>query len=283
MADHILLLGDDTVLVEYGPMRMFIDGSLHGVRVPDVCAAAADRAIGFLEETAAHKDAIRDPHHTIAEPQEQLLTRVMWKAVSMVGDNDLTPMAAVAGTIADAVADFLEARGLTRIVVNNGGDVAIRLKDGATATVGIRPDVNSDELTHRITVTAEMAIRGVCTSGLGGRSFTRGIASAATVFASRAAIADAAASAVANATYIQSPAVHRLPADTMDPNTDLNGVDVTVAVGELTIDEIDRALQQGIRRAEELVNRRVITGACVAVKGRMACTRGLSSIVELIL
>jgi ApbE superfamily uncharacterized protein (UPF0280 family) len=280
MTDRILLLGDDTVLVEYGPMRMFIDASLDGVRRPDVCAAAADKAIGFLKEIAAHKGAIQSPHRAIAEPPEHLLTHVMWKAVSLVGDDDLTPMAAVAGTIADAVADFLEGRGLTKIVVNNGGDVAIRLRKRETATVGIRPDVNSDELTHRIVIDSEMAIGGVCTSGLGGRSFTRGIASAATVFANRAAIADAAASSVANATYIECPAVIRVPADSIDPNTDLKGVDITAEAGKLTSAEIDKGIQQGIRKAEELVSRQVIAGACVAVKGRMDCTRALSSIVE---
>jgi uncharacterized protein len=280
MSHQILLLGDDTVLVEHGPMRMFIDGSVQGVRALDLCATAADRAIGFLEEIAVHKEAIQGPFHAVAEPPKHLLTHVMWKAVSLVGDDDLTPMAAVAGTIADAVADFLEAQGLTKIVINNGGDVAIRLKKGETTIVGIRPDVNSNVLTHRITITPEMEIRGVCTSGLGGRSFTRGIASAATVFASRAAIADAAASSVANATYIRNPAVRRMPADTFDPNTDLKGVDVTVAVGELTCDEIDKALHQGIRKAEDLVNRGMITGACVAVKNRMECTRALASLVE---
>ncbi len=280
MSDHMLLLGDDTILVECGPMRMFIDGSLRGVRMPDECALAADRAIGFLQQIADHKESIRAPFREVAEPPENLLTHVMWKAVSLVGDEDLTPMAAVAGTIADAVADFLEDRGLTKIVVNNGGDVAIRLRQGEAASVGIRPDVNSGELTYRITIIPETGIRGVCTSGLGGRSFTRGTASAATVFASRAAIADAAASAVANATYIESPAVRRCPAETIDPNTDLKGVDITTAVGDLTSGEIDRALKQGIRRAEELVDRHVITGACVAVKGRMEFTQGISALVK---
>ena len=110
-------------------------------------------------------------------------------------------MAAVAGTIADATADFLAESGLTRVIVNNGGDVAVRLAEGEKVSVGIRPDVNRPRVSHRLLLAPEMDIGGVCTSGLGGRSFTRGIASAATVFANRAAIADAAATAVANATF----------------------------------------------------------------------------------
>lgn len=263
-------------------MRMFIDGSLHGVRKPDLCAAGAEQAIGFLEEIAGNKALIQGPFHSIAEPPKHLLTHVMWKAVALMGDDDLTPMAAVAGTIADAVADFLESLGLTKIVVNNGGDVAIRLQPGEMAAVGIRPDVDTQEITHRIVISPAMGIRGVCTSGLGGRSFTRGIASAATIFAGRAAIADAAASSVANATDISSPSVHRRVADSLDPDTDLKGVEITGEVNHLTPEEIHRALKQGIRRAEDLVDRNLIAGACVAVKGRMECTRGLSSLVHAI-
>ncbi|HMK34437.1 MAG TPA: hypothetical protein VK463_05175 [Desulfomonilaceae bacterium] len=279
MENRILLLGDGTVLAECGPMRMFIGGSVRGVQQQEICAEAAEKAVAFFEEIAANRDSIRAPFSALCEPPRQLLTHVMWEAVARVGDDDLTPMAAVAGTLADAVADFLTTRGLTKIVVNNGGDVALRLKDNETATVGIRPDVNQPTVTHRITVSPEMHVGGICTSGLGGRSFTRGIASAATILASSAAIADAAASSVANATLIVSPAVRRNRADYFDPNTDLTGVEITTAVGELTPSEIDRAIMQGIRKAEELVGRKVIRGACVAVKGRMECTRGIALLV----
>ncbi|MBI5252097.1 MAG: FAD:protein FMN transferase [Desulfomonile tiedjei] len=280
MSDHILLLGDDTVLVEYGPMRMFIDGSLHGVRQPKLCVQAAEKAIGFLEEIAAHRLSVQAPFHMLAEPPQQLLTHVMWEAVSSVADDDLTPMAAVAGTIADAVADFLEAEGLTKIAVNNGGDVAVRVKHGEALVVGIRPDVQKNSLSHRIVVTHDMQIGGICTSGLGGRSLTRGIASAATVFAARASVADAAATAVANATYVPSAAVHRASAESIDPNTDLRCVDITVDVDELTPGEIERGLTGGIRRAENLVERGLIKGACVAVKGRMACTQAIAPTID---
>lgn len=280
MRDQILLLGDETILVEFGPMRMFIDGSLDGVRQPHLCAQAGRKAIGFLEEVAAHKHLIQDSFERLEEPPKQLLTHVMWEAVSLIGDSDLTPMAAVAGTISDGVADFLEAAGLTKIAVNNGGDVALRLRNRETLNVGIRPDVQANTLTHRVVITQDMAIGGVCTSGLGGRSFTRGIASAATVFAARAAIADAAATAVANATYVTSPVVHRSAANSIDPNTDLQGVDITTAVDELTSEEIETGLNQGIRKAEELVERGLIKGACVAVKGRMAFTHAIETVIR---
>jgi uncharacterized protein len=276
---HILKLGDATVLVECGPMRMFIEGSEAGVPGPDLCSQAAERAIGFLEEAAKVWPLFRAPYGKI-EPPEQPLAHEMWRAVSLVGDPDLTPMAAVAGTIADATADFLADLGLTRVVVNNGGDVAVRLREPESLSVGLRPDVSTNDITHVARIDTGMNIGGICTSGLGGRSFSRGVASSATVFASRASVADAAATAVANATYIYSPAVKRVPADTLDPDTDLKGADVTVSVGDLDPREIEQALSQGIARAEELVAAGIVFGACVAVKDRMACTLGMANLVR---
>lgn len=279
--DHkIVALGDDTVLVECGPMRMFIEADRHGVRDPIACRAAGMKAVDFLNEVARHRAEVQQPALTCAEPPKNLLIHEMWRVTSLVGDADLTPMAAVAGTIADATADFLVSRGLTRVLVNNGGDVALRLFRGETVAVGIRPEVASRVVSHRVLLTSEMSVGGVCTSGLGGRSFTRGVASAATVFAGRASVADAAATAIANATYVRSPAVKRCTADSVFPDTDLKGVDVTVEVGHLTEPEIHTALAQGMERAEELVTRSVIVGACLAVQGRMVCSEKLSKLVE---
>jgi ApbE superfamily uncharacterized protein (UPF0280 family) len=170
--------------------------------------------------------------------------------------------------------------GLTRVAVNNGGDVAVRLSRGEKAAVGIRLDVASPVVSHRVIITPDLNVGGVCTSGLGGRSFTRGVASAATVFGSRASIADAAATAIANATYIESQYVRRGPADSIFPDTDLKGVEVTLDVGPLTEREVESACHQGLECAEKLVARQVIFGACLVVKGRMECTKILSELVE---
>ncbi len=278
----IVPLGDHTVYAECGPMRMFIEGADAGGPRVDLCMEAGERAIGALEEIAAARTALKRPFRQVEEPPPGTPTHEMWRAVVLVGDSDLTPMAAVAGTIADATADFLAERGLTRIVVNNGGDVSIRLKALESLNVGIRPDVSRLDITHSIRVTADTAIGGICTSGLGGRSLSRGVASAATVLASRASVADAAATAVANATYVPGHAVRRVAADLLDPETDLKGVEVTQFVGDLTCEETERALAQGISRAEALVDRGVIYGACVAVKGRMVWTSALFGAVELL-
>ncbi len=277
---RILELGDATVLVECGPMRMFIEASVGGAPRIDLCRTAAEHAVRFLEQIAANKGLVQSPAYKIPQPGQNPLIHVMWEAANLVGDPDLTPMAAVAGTIADATADILDTAGMTRVVVNNGGDVAIRLKGTERVAVGIRPDVEGRMVTHRVVITSDMNVGGVCTSGLGGRSFTRGVASAATVFASRAAVADAAATAVANATFVADGGVHRELAEHLDPNTDIRGLEVTVSVGDLGPEEIETALCQGIARANRLVDNGLIAGACVTVKGRMQSTEAFSEFLE---
>jgi ApbE superfamily uncharacterized protein (UPF0280 family) len=117
-----------------------------------------------------------------------------------------------------------------------------------------------------------MKIGGVATSGLGGRSLTRGIASAATAFSSDAARADAAATALGNATYVPCRTVIRASAELLDPETDLRGRDVTVSVGDLSDEVIGMALDQAVLRAEQLVALDIICGACIFVKQRMIST-----------
>jgi ApbE superfamily uncharacterized protein (UPF0280 family) len=277
---EILALGDGSVLVECGPMRMFIEASSDGLQRPDRCRAAAEKAIALLAEVAVQRDSLRAPALEVDEPSPSSVVHRMWEAARLVGDPDLTPMASVAGAIADATADFLESEGMSRVVVNNGGDVALRLKDRERLYVGIRPDVGDSAMSHRVLVTADMGVRGVTTSGLGGRSFTRGVASAATVFASTAAQADAAATAVANATYVESQAVVQCLAESIQPDTDLLGVSVTTSVGDLPEQEIERALGQGVARAEEMTLRGLIYGACLFVKARMRATSRLESLLE---
>jgi hypothetical protein len=261
-------------------MRMFIEASTDGLHRPELCRAAAEKAITLLEKVAAQRDSLRAPALEVDEPRPNSLVHRMWEASRLVGDPDLTPMASVAGAIADATADFLESEGMSRVVVNNGGDVALRLKDPERLYVGIRPDVGDSAMAHRVLVTADMGVRGVTTSGLGGRSFTRGVASAATVFAATAARADAAATAVANATYVESECVVQSLAESIQPDTDLPGVAVTTSVGDLSTDEIEQALGQGVARAEELALRGLIYGACLFVKARMRATARLAPLLE---
>jgi uncharacterized protein len=269
----IHMLPGGIVMVECGPMRLLIDARIGRVPQPQQAVRAADEAVVFLEGVAGSRPLLGRGWQNTAGFVRDSLALKMIASVRAVGDEDLTPMAAVAGTLADAVADFLVGRGMTRVIVENGGDVAIRSIDGEPVTVGIRPEVGRGAVAQVITLGPERTAWGVATSGLGGRSLTRGIADAAAVVAADASLADAAATAVANASCVEDPAVIRESAEALDPHTDITGLSVTRYVGPLAEEILTLALAQSIRRAEELVVREVIFGAFVAVQGRSAATR----------
>jgi hypothetical protein len=124
-----------------------------------------------------------------------------------------------------------------------------------------------------------MGIGGVCTSGLGGRSLTLGIASAAVALSPSASLADGAATLLGNVTYIDSPKVKRMLAESIYPDTDVRGLMVVTEVEPLSDEEIEKALSLGEKKAQELLNKQVITGAFIAVQGD---TRKIGNIGALI-
>lgn len=261
------VLPEGSVLAESGPMRLVISAGIGKVVQTKVALRAAEESFGFLERVARHRKFLGRHFLESREDIKDPLVLKMITSVVIVGDEDLTPMAAVAGTIADEVADFLFEHGMTKVVVDNGGDVAIRADREDPITVGIRPDVNDREIACVIGLDPDLRSHGVATSGLGGRSLTRGIASAATVVARTASLADAAATAVANASLLEDEQILRRRAEDLDPYTDIAGLDITVKVGPLSEQKKSRAVSQAIRRAEDLVRREVILGAFVAVQG----------------
>jgi uncharacterized protein len=249
-------------------MRMTIeayDGSRPRI---DLCLKAAKHSIGILCEIAAVRERLKAPHTTFATLPMSLVAGKMWEAVHAVGDTDLTPMAAVAGAIADGTANFLEEFGVSKIIVNNGGDIAIRLTEGEHINVGIRSDVNSQRIERLMSVNWNCGIGGICTSGLGGRSFTRGVASSVTVAAKYSSIADAAATAIANSTFIPHEEVIRRAAELMDPDTDLAGFEVTSEVGNLSEEFVERCLRKGLAKADVLLEKGLVAGAVITIKGK---------------
>jgi hypothetical protein len=189
-------------------------------------------------------------------------------------------MAAVAGTIADAVADWLFIRGSTKVVVDNGGDIAIRLTAKKTAAVGIRPKMNSLDISHVVNLDDRKPSWGVTTSGRGGRSLTRGIASAVTVIAENASIADAAATAIANACFVEDSSIVQIPAEQMDPNSDLKGVNVTVDVGVLSRSKMVQAVQTALSKADTLCRQKLIVGALIALEDIFVMTESVEELIS---
>jgi uncharacterized protein len=230
-------------------------------------AAAMQRFASILDELAAELPLLRQP---VGPEPECIVAHRMWRATMGLADfGFITPMAAVAGSVAEEVLDAMAlATDLSRAFVNNGGDIALHLAPGASYEIGLvdRPDRPSLFSTARIT--AEDAVRGIATSGWRGRSFSLGIADAVTVLAERASIADAAATLIANAVDLPGhPAITRVPARDIQPDNDLGARLVTRAVGPLSAPEIAAALDAGVAFAEGLVGAGRISAVALHLAG----------------
>jgi uncharacterized protein len=110
---------------------------------------------------------------------------------------EVGPMAAVAGAFAEMVGEALLARS-KEVIVENGGDIFIATR--VPRDIGIYAGPKSPFLGKlTVQVRPDSGIRGVCTSsGTVGHSLSRGKADAVVTFASSAAYADAAATAIGN-------------------------------------------------------------------------------------
>jgi ApbE superfamily uncharacterized protein (UPF0280 family) len=118
-------------------------------------------------------------------------------------------------------------------------------------------------------ITAAMPVRGLATSGWRGRSHSLGVADAVTVLARAAAAADVAATLIANAVRVDSPAVSRAPASELDADTDLGDRLVTVDVGPLDAASVATALAAGVAAAQDMRAGGLVWGAVLALQGAL--------------
>jgi len=262
---HIGVLDEESVLAECGPMRLVIRA--WNKKQPQIKLArrAAEESFSYLERIARCRMILSRPYPEISDLPEDELALEMVNSVATIGDDDLTPMAAVAGTIADAVANWLFEQGVTKVIVENGGDIAVRLAEGESVTVGVRPRVTSRHISHVINLDSGRSAWGVTTSGVGGRSLTRGIASAVTVLSTKASVADAGATAIANACFVEDDRIIQLPAAKIDPTSDLKDMLVTTEVGPLSSEKILAAINSARRKADDLSQKGIIDGAFIAL------------------
>ena len=257
-------LGPGKVALDFGPtqMNIHVSGDNAGT---GIAKEAADYAIKLVTELAGFKTIAARPQSEIGTLEDlPVVLQRMIESVRKTGDTDLTPMAAVAGTLSDMTADWLFARGVSKVIVNNGGDIAIRLSGEQRATVGIAPALGMPP-THVLHIGAADGIGGVTTSGSGGRSFTKGIATAATIAAKTASIADACATSIGNATFSPHPSIRMARAEEIDPLTDIAGHWVVRDVGELPQETVQAALENGWMRAKSYLDRGIIKGCVIFI------------------
>lgn len=260
---------------QHGPIDLLIqaDGA------PDAVAAAHEvawaRFQGVLAELVSELPGLRlavNPAGTC--PLQGSVARRMWLASLPHAANFITPMAAVAGAVAEEIVVAYDRPGIARAWVNNGGDAAFHLMPGSELSVGLFADLGRlpqghDEpaLDGGFRIDASLPIRGVATSGWRGRSFSMGVADSVTILAASASAADAAATIVANAVDVDLPGIVRRPANTLKDDTDLGDRLVTVDVPVLAPDSRDQALAAGALVARRLRGRGLIEAAVLICQG----------------
>ena len=284
-APQVALLPDGRRLhLQDGPIDLVIEA----FGAPDACraayAAALVRFTGLLDELCDELPLLRAPVAAgSARPQGAVARRMMRAVTPFAPDAFVTPMAAVAGAVADEIlAALCAAAPLGKAYVNNGGDIALHLAPGAAFDIGLvdRPDRPS--LFAKTRLGAADLPRGLATSGRHGRSFSRGIADAVTVLAPDAASADAAATIIANAVDLPGDVrVTRVPADSLQPDNDLGSRLVTRAVAPLPSPAIAAALQAGAIRADDAIRRGLCAAAALHLQGRTrVCGQGVATIAD---
>jgi ApbE superfamily uncharacterized protein (UPF0280 family) len=261
-------LSDGRLHLNHGPIDLIIEAFGEADEVSRAYDQAWRRFPDILPTLTAELKELRRPvagtPPRFAGPVARRMAEAVWPHRACF----ITPMAAVAGAVADEMlAALVEGRRLSKAYVNDGGDIALYLAPGERFTAGIVGDLDAPAIDGRAEIAAESPVRGIATSGRGGRSFSLGIADAVTVLASSGAIADAAATMVANAVNLDHPAIERRPASSLDPDSDLCDLPVTVAVGALGSAAIATALDAGAIEAERMAEAGLIVAAMLQLRG----------------
>lgn len=254
---------------QHGPIDLVIEAFGPEGEVRAAYRQAWERFAPILDELVSELPALRRPLSVEGPPALRgTVARRMEAAVGPFRDRFVTPMAAVAGAVADEVlAALCAGRELHKAYVNDGGDIAFHLAPGQSLRAAAIADLREPMVDSVLTLDAERPGRGLATSGRGGRSFSLGVADAVTVLARSAAEADAAATMIANAVDVDHPAVVRVPACALDPDSDLGDHPVTTAVGRLDPASVETALAAGVAEAERCRAAGLILGAVLALQG----------------
>jgi hypothetical protein len=269
-------LPDNRLHLNEGPSDLVIAAFGEPDSIERAYDAAQHAFDGLLAELASELALLRQPleHQppSLQGATAQRMARACWPHRSRF----ITPMAAVAGAVADTIlaAMVAAAPALERAYVNNGGDIALHLTPGHRLDIGVVPSLARARPEGFLRLQAHDHARGVATSGWRGRSFSRGIADAVTVLARSAAEADAAATIIANAVDVDDPAIIKKPAHNLDPDSDLKSLAVTVDVGPLAPEAVALALGNGVRVAQALLAEGLIEGALLALAGEWRSVGG---------
>jgi hypothetical protein len=256
--------------LQHGPIDLVIEARGASGEVGAALEQAWDRFQDVLETLVGELPLLRSPvgaaYPLARGPVARRMVAAVWPHRAVF----ITPMAAVAGAVADEIlAALLAGRRLATAYVNNGGDIAVHVAPGERLRAGIVADPAAPALGASVELERSC---GLATSGWRGRSHSLGIADAVTILARTAAEADAAATMVANAVNADHPAIERRPARSLREDSDLGDLPVTVGVGPLPAPVVAAALRRGAACAGALRARGLIHAAYLSLQGEaLAC------------
>ena len=257
---------------QHGPIDLVISADGDAAALASAHAAAWQRFEQVLPELVQELPLLRQAVSSNATdcPLKGPVARRMWQACRPYAMDFITPMAAVAGSVAQEIIACYQRPGIARAWVNNGGDIAMHLTPGQSLMVGLYADIARLDVAQlqdqllldgQFSVQAAIPVRGVATSGWRGRSFSMGIADSVTVLAHTAAQADAAATVIANAVNVNDARVQRAPAASLKDDSDLGQRLVTTGVPPLAPALVLQALQAGLATARALQSEGLIDSA----------------------
>ncbi len=269
---------------QHGPIDLIVwaDGDAQAVEAAheDAWRVFQDVLPALLRELPVLPQAVQPAQ---ANPLRGEVAQRMWSACAPLAcdreEGFITPMAAVAGAVAEEILKCFARAGVARAWANNGGDIALHLTDQQSLRIGLVADI-ARALAHspwddllldgHLDLHADLPVRGVATSGWRGRSQSLGIAESVTVLAATAAQADAAATLIANAVNVDDPRIERCPADQVRDDTDLGSRLVTLHVPALDPGQVLIALQRGHAYAERLRAQGLIYAALLSCQSQFS-------------
>ncbi len=260
--------------LQHGPIDLIIEAFGQQGEITRAYRAASQRFQTVLDELVAELPLLRAPVPSFSRRRQSRadiskISSAMFNAVQPHAAKFITPMAAVAGAVADEILGVMtDSAHLEKAYVNNGGDIALFLSPEHSFQTGVVADPGTGKLITVANITPGTGIKGIATSGWHGRSHCLGIADSVTVFAASAAVADAAATIIANQVNVSDcPAIERQPAGELSPDSDLGLRPVTTAVGLLSPVEIETALKAGEGKARHLCQSGLIIAAFISLQG----------------
>ena len=276
------LLDDGRLHLQHGPIDLIIEAFADDRRDMEMAYEQASmRLSGLLSKLVLELKKLRTPLSNYFPEFDDPVAQRMARAVWPYREQYITPMATVAGSVADEILQALVAgRDLNRAYVNNGGDIALHLAPGEIFEIGIA-GLEDAAVKGQFRIHAHANVRGVATSGWRGRSFSLGIADSVTVLAGSAAEADAAATMIANAVNVEHPGIKRVPACDIQTESDLGSLLVTRDVPILDREKIRFALDAGTYVAGDYFRRGLIERAALRLQGQVRMVGNVDAITTL--